>query len=120
MARERFPQSVFGTGDEPDARFTLANERTYLAWIRTSLALLAGGIALEVLGLDTHEPFRIAASAVLMGTGIAAAPLAWWGWARYERALRNDTPLPSSVLALPVAVAVTLSGILLFAGFLLR
>lgn len=120
MARERFPQSVYGAGDEPDARFTLANERTYLAWIRTSLALLAGGIALEVLGLGIHEFFRVAASVVLMGTGIAAAPLAWWGWARYERALRNDTPLPSSIFALPVAVAVSVSGVLVFIGFLLR
>lgn len=120
MARERFPQSVYGTGDEPDARFTLANERTYLAWIRTSLALLAGGIALEVLGLGIQELFRIAASVVMMGTGIAAAPLAWWGWARYEKALRNDTPLPSSVFALPVAFAVTVSGVLVLIGFLLR
>ncbi|NLT31088.1 MAG: DUF202 domain-containing protein, partial [Propionibacterium sp.] len=38
MARERFPKSVYSTGTEPDPRFTLANERTYLAWIRTSLA----------------------------------------------------------------------------------
>ncbi|HET9290174.1 MAG TPA: DUF202 domain-containing protein, partial [Actinomycetes bacterium] len=35
---------------EPDYRFTLANERTFLAWIRTSLALLAGGVALHSLG----------------------------------------------------------------------
>lgn len=120
MARDRFPQSVYGTGDEPDARFTLANERTYLAWIRTSLALLAGGIALEVLGLGIDEFFRMAASVVLMGTGIAAAPVAWWGWARYERALRNNTPLPPSMFALPIAAAVAVSGLLVFVGFLLR
>ena len=70
MARERFPRSVYAAGDEPDPRFTLANERTYLAWIRTSLALLAGGIALEVLGLGIQESFRIAASVLLMVTGI--------------------------------------------------
>nr|WP_255443556.1 DUF202 domain-containing protein [Tessaracoccus sp. MC1679] len=98
----------------------MANERTYLAWIRTSLALLAGGIALEVLGLGIQESFRIAASVLLMVTGIAAAPFAWWGWARYERALRSGTPLPSSLFALPVAVAVTVSGMLVFVGFLVR
>jgi len=43
----RFPRWVYGAGDEPDARFSLANERTFLAWIRTSLALLAGSIAVE-------------------------------------------------------------------------
>jgi putative membrane protein len=48
---KRFPASVFRAGSEPDARFSLANERTFLAWIRTGLALLAGGVALEALGL---------------------------------------------------------------------
>ncbi|WP_041583188.1 YidH family protein [Xylanimonas cellulosilytica] len=43
--RDRFPASVYGQGSEPDARFSLANERTFLAWIRTSLALMAGGVA---------------------------------------------------------------------------
>ncbi|NNA69385.1 DUF202 domain-containing protein [Pseudomonas gessardii] len=39
-------------GCEPDPRFTLANERTFLAWIRTAIALLASGIALDALPLD--------------------------------------------------------------------
>jgi len=120
VARQRFPASVYDNGDEPDARFSLANERTFLAWIRTSLALLAAGIALEVLGLDLHDAFRIAASVVLMLTGIAAAPLAWWGWARYERALRLYSPLPASLFALPVTLAVCVSGILVVLGFLFR
>jgi putative membrane protein len=34
---------------EPDYRFTLANERTFLAWIRTALALIAGGVAVVQL-----------------------------------------------------------------------
>lgn len=42
LARTLLPE-----GEEPDPRFTLANERTFLAWIRTSLAFLAGGVALE-------------------------------------------------------------------------
>ncbi|WP_283215114.1 DUF202 domain-containing protein [Pseudofrankia sp. DC12] len=36
---------VHTVGTDPDYRFSLANERTFLAWIRTALALLAGGIA---------------------------------------------------------------------------
>lgn len=36
-------------GTEPDYRFTLANERTFLAWIRTALALIAGGVAVAQL-----------------------------------------------------------------------
>ena len=38
----RFPARVYRAGTEPDPRFTLANERTFLAWIRTSLALKIG------------------------------------------------------------------------------
>jgi putative membrane protein len=45
--RSRLAEKLLPGGTEPDPRFTLANERTFLAWIRTSLALLAGGIAVE-------------------------------------------------------------------------
>lgn len=120
MERSRFPKSVYHRGDDPDARFTLANERTFLAWIRTSLALLAAGIALEVLGLGLHDGFRIAASLVLLTTGTVLAPAAWVSWGRYERALRDGTPLPSSPFTLPVAMAVAVSGVLVVLGFLLR
>lgn len=43
-------------GEEPDARFTLANERTFLAWIRTALAFIAGGIAVEAFTGDLFPP----------------------------------------------------------------
>lgn len=52
VTRARYPRSVFRVGTEPDARFTLTNERTFLAWTRTALALIAGGVAFEALGLD--------------------------------------------------------------------
>ena len=45
----RWPRSVYGVGSEPDARFSLANERTFLAWIRTSLGFLAGGAAIAAV-----------------------------------------------------------------------
>ncbi|WP_345712331.1 YidH family protein, partial [Kineococcus glutinatus] len=62
----RWPRRVYGTGREPDARFSLANERTFLAWIRTSLALLGAGVALEALQVPVQPGFRLAASAVLL------------------------------------------------------
>lgn len=120
MARRRFPRSVYSVGAEPDVRFTLANERTFLAWIRTSLALLASGIALEVLGLGLHNGLRLAASIVLLLTGVAAAPLAYVGWARNERALRLGQALPSSLFRLPLVVCVCVSGVLILLALLMR
>jgi putative membrane protein len=116
----RFPRWVYGEGTEPDARFTLANERTFLAWIRTSLALIAAGVALELLGLELHEGFRLAASLVLVGVGVVTPPLAWRGWMRTERALRRAEPLPASHLGAWLGVAVTIAGLLLALAILLR
>ena len=47
----RWPSSVYAHGSEPDPRFSLANERTFLAWIRTALALVAGAAAIDALPL---------------------------------------------------------------------
>jgi uncharacterized membrane protein YidH (DUF202 family) len=59
-------------GSEPDPRFTLANERTFLAWIRTALALTAGGVALEALTVPLLPGLRLAASLLLLVLGLAA------------------------------------------------
>ena len=115
----RFPKSVFRNGTEPDARFSLANERTFLAWIRTSLAFLAGGVALETLGLGLHPGPRLAASVLLIFVGITTSVQAWVGWRRSERALRLNTPLPSANLALPLGIAVVVAGALVLLGVIL-
>jgi len=112
----RFPRSVFGRGDEPDPRFTLANERTFLAWIRTALALMAAGVALESLALGIQAGLRLAASVLLILLGLVAAAQAWFGWAGDERALRRSGPLQAPLLALPLAVGVAVAGVLVLAG----
>jgi len=118
--RRRFPERVFSEGEEPDPRFTLANERTFLAWIRTSLAFIAGGVALEVLGLDLHPGLRFAASLVLLVGGVVTPALAWVGWMRTERALRSGRPLPASLLGPTLAGAAAVSGALVLLSVLLR
>lgn len=118
--RQRFPRSVYSVGTEPDVRFSLANERTFLAWVRTALALIAGGVALEVLGLDLHPILRLAASLTLVVAGIATPLAAWFDWAHAERAMRREEPLPHSRLGTVLALAVTAAGVLVLLAILLR
>lgn len=114
--KARFPQSVYGVGTEPDQRFSLANERTFLAWIRTGLALIGAGVALETFQLAIHPGFRMAASLILIIVGIACPINAWLSWKRTERNLRMNIPLASPPLAFPVAIAVIIVGVLLTIG----
>ena len=102
----RWPRHVFGVGSEPDPRFTFANERTFLAWIRTALGFVAAGVAVVALGRlgsRVGAEVRVAAG-LLIASGLVSAIGAFVRWTRNERALRLDEPLPSSVL-LPVLTA---------------
>ncbi len=91
---------VLGGGTEPDPRFTLANERTFLSWIRTSLALLAGGVAVEALTQQIFEPFvRTLLAVVLLVLGTLLAAGAFVRWLRIERSLRHSRPLPLPLIA---------------------
>lgn len=100
-------------------RFSLANERTFLAWIRTGLALIACGVALEAFSKEIHPVFSLAASVLLILSGIAAPVQAWFGWMRSESSLRYARPLPSAPLALPLGLVVLVVGILIFIGLLI-
>ena len=86
-------------GEEPDARFSFANERTFLAWIRTALGCVVAGLAVaEVLGEDDTgvAPRLIGASLVLLG-GLFAST-GYGRWEAAERAMRLGQPLPRSFL----------------------
>jgi putative membrane protein len=100
-------------GEHPDYRFSLANERTFLAWIRTSLALLAAGIAVVQLIPNFSVPggrHVLGVVLVLLATVIAAT--SYRRWERSERALRLNEPLPASALPRLIGVGLTLVTIL--------
>jgi putative membrane protein len=116
----RFLRRVYGVGAEPDPRFTLANERTFLAWVRTSLALSASGVALEALAVPVAPDLRLACAILLVGLGILAPVQAWTGWVATERAMRRSRPLPSPVLSPVIALGTLIAGVLLLLALLLR
>jgi putative membrane protein len=107
---DRRPRSVYARGSEPDPRFSMANERTALAWVRTALALVAGGVGLtSVARLANLSRFLDVVAAILCVGGAVLAVVAVIGWRRRELAMRLDEPLPAPValtwLGLAVATA---------------
>ena len=89
---------VLRDGTEPDPRFTLANERTFLAWIRTGLALIAGAVAIEGFGIELDETVRGIVAVGLTLLGVAVAVGAGVRWLRVEQAMRHGRPLPFPTL----------------------
>lgn len=113
--REKVAKRLLLGGAEPDPRFTLANERTFLAWIRTSLALLAGGIAIEAFTSDLFlEPVRKSLAVVLLLLGMLLSAGAAVRWLRVERSMRNKAPLPLIVPLLAVAGALAAAVVMVF------
>ena len=103
--RSSFSERVLKGGSEPDPRFTLANERTFLAWIRTSLAFLAGGIAIEAFTGDLFDlAIRKFLATVLLLLGMLLSAGATFRWLGVERSMRHKAPLPLPIIAPLVAV----------------
>jgi putative membrane protein len=111
----RWPGWVYGAGEEPDYRFSFANERTFLAWVRTSLALMAAGVALDAVDLSIPERAQHALAFAFVVIGVLSAAVAWVRWARAERAMRSKDPLPAFGWGAVFALAVVLAGLLLVA-----
>lgn len=98
--RSGFSARILGGGTEPDPRFTLANERTFLAWIRTSLAMLAGGVAVEAFMSNFLGPeLRKTIAVLLLVLALVIGGGSFFRWLNVERAMRSKTPLPLPLIA---------------------
>jgi putative membrane protein len=106
-------------GTEPDPRFTFANERTFLAWSRTALALVVAGLGIVQL----LPPFpgvpagRHLLGVPLIALGAVLAIAAYIEWVRNQRALRRGEPMPLSIM--PWILAATITGIAIIAAVVL-
>jgi putative membrane protein len=106
-------------GTEPDPRFTFANERTFLAWSRTALALVVAGLGIVQL----LPPFpgvpegRHLLGVPLIVLGAVLAVVAYTEWVYNQRALRQGKPLPRSVM--PWILAATVAGMAVISAIVL-
>jgi inner membrane protein YidH len=106
---------------EPDVRFTYANERTFLAWNRTALALIAAGVAATQL----LPEFNVTGGRRLLGLplialGALVAFTSFRHWQANQQAMRHNEPLPSSpmplVLSMGIAVVAVIAVVLALVG----
>ena len=108
--RSRTPRTVYDVGREPDPLYTLANERTYLAWLRLAITLLAAAVAIDRLFLERPWYGSELLALVLVAIAGLACALGVRRWWSTELALRLRQPLPGFGAPLLGAAAVVLVG----------
>ena len=107
----RFPRAVYDVGREPDPLYSLANERTYLSWLRLAVTLLAGAVAIDRLFLEQPWLGSQGLALGLVVSALGACGLGVRRWWVTERALRQRQPLPGFGAPLLGIVAVLLAGL---------
>lgn len=111
--RQDDAMGAYDVGEEPDPRYTLANERTFLAWVRTALAVMAGGVAMHSLEVPDPAWLRQVLVVLLVLLGGGTTLLAYRRWTLVERAMRTGRPLPRFGLGVVMAGAVLVAAVLL-------
>lgn len=109
------------TDTEPDYRFTLANERTFLAWQRTALGLLAASVAVIQFVSDAALPgarYLLGLSLAVLATLTAGIGL--WRWRQVDKAMRRGTSLPRHPAPAYLAVGLCVIGLLVLGAILFR
>ena len=107
----RFPRGVYDVGREPDPLYSLANERTYLAWLRFVVTLLAGAVAIDRLLVERPRVASEIAALGLVALAFGTCGLGVRRWLVTERALRLRRPLPGFGAPMFVALAILLAGV---------
>ena len=109
------------------SREHLANERTFLAWIRTSIALMGFGFVIVKFALFLKQisimlegrlaipskGFSAVVGVIMVGLGILIALFAFWQFRRIGKQLKNDSYVPSNMLSVFLTLAILIGGILL-------
>jgi putative membrane protein len=108
----RWADRLTAVGSEPDPRFSFANERTFLAWIRTSLALVATGVGVDAFAIDVPDWGRRSLAGLLVVLGGVLSVVAFRRWIRSEEALRRSLPLPTNLLAPIIAYGLSIGATL--------
>ncbi|MDY6999215.1 MAG: DUF202 domain-containing protein [Actinomycetota bacterium] len=106
----RSPRGVYDVGREPDPLYTLANERTYLSWLRLAVTLLAGAVAIDRLFLEHRWLGSEIMALGLVALAFATCALGVRRWWLTERAIRLRQPLPGFGAPLLSIVAIVLAG----------
>ncbi|MFJ6938384.1 YidH family protein [Streptomyces sp. NPDC101132] len=113
------PELLRDEGGTPDYRFSLANERTFLAWVRTALALVGGGFAVDQFLPDLRWGVRVGIAVALLVVGAACALRAVNHWMRCERAMRRGEDLPPSRFPVVLTLGVALVAVVMIVVVLL-
>ncbi len=116
------------TMKKQDARDHLANERTLLAWIRTSIGIMAFGFVVVkfslfvkqislLLGKNTSIPIQHGYSSLigifLVAVGAIVLVLSYVKYKKTEKQLINDSFQSTSILILSLTITVLIISILL-------
>ncbi len=109
-------RGLLDEGEDPDPRFTLSNERTFLSWSRTALALIAAGVALEAFDLPAlGQGGRRAITSVLLLLGAALAVGAFRRWLNTERAMRKGVSIPAPILVPVLSLGIAVVALVVIA-----